>query len=675
MRTKIMNKLTITIGALILLLALGCSSEPAPNIEATVEARVAEALAPTSTQNPASKAVATTKPQPTSMATPSGNQESSNKTNTHASTGSALPAPDDTTNFIPVTLSWETTSEVSWQQGNHLIKEGTRLDLPAIHIQGSVSPSQPMVIDWGDGSVEEKLVGVGQRDLRSLGHVYVQDGTYSGRIKAIDTQGGESYFYFDSTILNAPPKIVEIKTPLVSLDREAQFEIEIIDPGVIDSHTLIVDWGDGSGVSSHKMESGQTTLHLRHTYVVDTGGRAYEGVMNVTDETAKDYTSGHFTAHFIESFEEISLGGPGNIGDKDALVVEIPGGGLHVFPDPSWQPLGYHGGYVPVSPNDYYWKDFAQHDPEVIGFNKGIALSEEDIFVLGTRVRNPDHHLVSCHQVAIYSIPSDSWSYPGSVPTHCLRYYSLTLLNNGRLLIMGVQSHIDPDIAEPDVSAHIYDPATQTFELLGINPLAQRVYNEYPNAIKTVELSDGRILLTSHIGTGFISLFDPSSEQFHALPVEESLQMSDICDIQPMLLKDGSVFLGGALLRPDLTTLDRLDNIDDCLLGPPVMDLVSDDGYINVPLAQISPIALSNGTILLLSSRHQYWHAWIFDGSSFRETSYRPDLPWMNIAIGDIHSFPSGDGHIIILFVGWRPGGLVVLNKFHQEPQVSLDQR
>jgi len=47
-----MNKLTITIGALILVLALGCSSEPAPNIEATVEARVAEALAPTSTPIP-----------------------------------------------------------------------------------------------------------------------------------------------------------------------------------------------------------------------------------------------------------------------------------------------------------------------------------------------------------------------------------------------------------------------------------------------------------------------------------------------------------------------------------------------------------------------------------------------------------------------------------------------
>jgi len=61
---KNMNKLTITIGAFILVLTLGCSSEPAPNIEATVEARVAEALVPTSTPIPTRRPV---EPTPYSM--------------------------------------------------------------------------------------------------------------------------------------------------------------------------------------------------------------------------------------------------------------------------------------------------------------------------------------------------------------------------------------------------------------------------------------------------------------------------------------------------------------------------------------------------------------------------------------------------------------------------------
>jgi len=56
------------------------------------------------------------------------------------------------------------------------------------------------------------------------------------------------------------------------LDSEAEFEMELGNTE-LDSHSVIISWGDGSPISTYSLAPGENTLSFKHTYTVGNEGK------------------------------------------------------------------------------------------------------------------------------------------------------------------------------------------------------------------------------------------------------------------------------------------------------------------------------------------------------------------------------------------------------------------
>ncbi len=65
------------------------------------------------------------------------------------------------------------------------------------------------------------------------------------------------------TVENVAPTVAVEDTPVVGADGSVSFTVSITDPGVVDTHSAVVDWGDGAVDTLASIESGDG---LAHTY-------------------------------------------------------------------------------------------------------------------------------------------------------------------------------------------------------------------------------------------------------------------------------------------------------------------------------------------------------------------------------------------------------------------------
>ncbi len=159
------------------------------------------------------------------------------------------------------------------------------------------------LIDWGDGTDPEPGI-VSERTV-SGSHVYADDGVYEVTVTVTDNRGD---WHSDSllvTVTNAPP-VVEAgenqqttEGTLVNLD-PATFT----DPGVLDSHTAVIDWGDGTG--SEPGVVGEGTVSGSHVYADD---GVYEVTVTVTDDEG-DWHSDSIFVTAANAPPTVALTGP-----------------------------------------------------------------------------------------------------------------------------------------------------------------------------------------------------------------------------------------------------------------------------------------------------------------------------------------------------------------------------
>ena len=164
-------------------------------------------------------------------------------------------------------------------------------------------------IDWGDGTaaaatVVEQSFGAPSSRAGTSGvvladHRYGDDGLYNILIRATDNDGGQGTDRFAMTVLNVVPTVDAGADRQVDVGVLFDLTADFSDPGVLDSHTAVIDWGDG-------------TLE---TAVVDSaasGGRQVGTAMG-----SHIYTSGgHFTTRVIVTDDD---GGS----SSDSLMVSV----------------------------------------------------------------------------------------------------------------------------------------------------------------------------------------------------------------------------------------------------------------------------------------------------------------------------------------------------------------
>jgi PKD repeat protein len=115
--------------------------------------------------------------------------------------------------------------------------EGATVTPVASFTDPGSADTHAVTVDWGDGESGSGL---------QASHVYADDGTYTVTVSVVDEDGGVGSDTLLVTVRNVAPA-VEAGTD-GSLDEGGAFVLmaSLSDPGTRDTHTVAVDWGDGS---------------------------------------------------------------------------------------------------------------------------------------------------------------------------------------------------------------------------------------------------------------------------------------------------------------------------------------------------------------------------------------------------------------------------------------------
>jgi PKD repeat protein len=115
--------------------------------------------------------------------------------------------------------------------------EGTPITFDASKSSDADGDSLTYAWDFGDGT---KASG------SSLGHSYRNNGTFTVRLTVNDSRGGSDTASATVSVANAPPVITKLTIPTtaVPLGTVATVQIAYSDPGLDDTLTARLSWGD-----------------------------------------------------------------------------------------------------------------------------------------------------------------------------------------------------------------------------------------------------------------------------------------------------------------------------------------------------------------------------------------------------------------------------------------------
>lgn len=150
---------------------------------------------------------------------------------------------------------------------SQVVSEGEDLVLePATFNDPGVQDTHTATVDWGDGTIEPGVVNAG---TVSGTHVYVEDGVYPVMVCVNDDDGGSGCDGFVAIVNNAAPSLANlVATPLITETGQVTVTGSLIDPGTLDSLTLVVDWADGI-TETLNYTAGSSSFLLNHIYEDD----------------------------------------------------------------------------------------------------------------------------------------------------------------------------------------------------------------------------------------------------------------------------------------------------------------------------------------------------------------------------------------------------------------------
>jgi len=151
------------------------------------------------------------------------------------------------------------------------INEGSPTNLSFAIADPGFLDTYTVVIDWGDGSIQTIFnMGPGPNNV---GHNYINNipgnpiSNYTISMTATDDDGASSTVLTAvETVLNAPPKVnsLGLTSSTVNENDVATLTGVLIDPGVLDTFTLFINWADGTGQTFLNLSSGPFTYTHRY---------------------------------------------------------------------------------------------------------------------------------------------------------------------------------------------------------------------------------------------------------------------------------------------------------------------------------------------------------------------------------------------------------------------------
>ena len=197
----------------------------------------------------------------------------------------------DSSTIAKATINYETIP-VANAGGPYVMNEGQQLALDATGSYDLDGDALSFAWDLNNDGIFSDATGVAPTltwsQLVDLG--VDDDGTYLARVQVDDGNNSTVSEVATITINNVAPSNIIISNPLTLENAGAEgesnsFSFSFEDPGSLDEHTILVNWGDGSS-ETFVLPVGDRGFTIDHTY--DTGGIFEINTMITDDDTGSD---------------------------------------------------------------------------------------------------------------------------------------------------------------------------------------------------------------------------------------------------------------------------------------------------------------------------------------------------------------------------------------------------
>src|SRR5439155_715476 len=142
-----------------------------------------------------------------------------------------------------------------------------------------------VVINWGDGSANTTLnLASGVLSSRSPSDQYLETGNYTVSVTVTDKDGGSGQATTGVTVNNVAPSNVQLSLSAATINENGSTSLSgsFADPGTLDTHTVVITWGDGSANTTLNLGAGVLSFGgVSHQYL-DNGNYAVS--VTVTDK-------------------------------------------------------------------------------------------------------------------------------------------------------------------------------------------------------------------------------------------------------------------------------------------------------------------------------------------------------------------------------------------------------
>src|SRR5207245_252592 len=148
------------------------------------------------------------------------------------------------------------------------INENDTTTLSGAFADAAPLDTHTVVIDWGDGSATTTLdLAVGVRTF-SANHQYFDDAgagtstTYPISVTVSDDDGQTGSGGAAVTVKNVAPASVGLTVTPTTIDENGSTTLSgsFTDPGTLDTHTVVISWGDGSPSTTLSLGAGVLTF-------------------------------------------------------------------------------------------------------------------------------------------------------------------------------------------------------------------------------------------------------------------------------------------------------------------------------------------------------------------------------------------------------------------------------
>jgi len=207
------------------------------------------------------------------------------------------------------------------------VDEGSPINLVAVFKDPGAEDTHTATVDWSDGPIigyppEPIIVGDGGGSLAGT-HTYGDNGVNTVTVTVTDDDGGVGILELTVIVLNVPPTVTISGPESAYEGDEVWFTGSFTDPGWLDTHALVWDFGDGT--EPVQDETG-TLLGVSHTYG-DNG--VYTVTLSVEDDDG-DTGVASYEIHVMNVAPTV-IAGESVIGMRGEPIT-ISG----TFTDPGW---------------------------------------------------------------------------------------------------------------------------------------------------------------------------------------------------------------------------------------------------------------------------------------------------------------------------------------------------